>query len=137
MERKDLCLAVESRPDTTGVEGLNGIYQRGDFQKIGKFPVTAAQAVERMRNADKGALGAQTLDCFLGRQTGRNFFLDIGRQDFAACGHNFLANDDSAWVEPAGMQSTGDGVVVGDYHAVDAFLPAGDEQILRMGQAVF
>ena len=89
------------------------------------MPTAGAQFVEGVRNADESALFPESANGFLRRQIGGNLFADKSRQNFAAPGHDFLANDDQFRVQNLSRARARNRVVVGDDHAVNGFAAAG------------
>lgn len=132
-----LRLAIVACPHTAGVEDLDGVHQGGNFEQIFKVPRPAAETVERMRDADERALGAQPADGLLRGEAGRDLFGHISGQEFAAGGHDLLANDDPLGVEGVGNQRPGDGVVVGDHEAVQPASPRGADERFGRGEGIF
>ena len=130
-------LAVGSWFHAAGVEDLDGVHQRSDFQQILQFPMTAAPRVERVRHADERALAAQTFDGFSGREARRHFLGHVSSQEFAARGHDLLADDYPLGVKPLRYQRPGDGIVVGDDEAVNPPEAAGLDEGLGGGEGIW
>ena len=118
---------VRPRSHAAGIENFDGIHQRDDFQKIIQFPMTRTPRVEWVRHADERALAAQTFDGFSGREARRHFLGHVSSQEFAARGHDLLAEDDALGVELLGGYGSSDGVVVGDDEAGEAAAGGRDE----------
>ena len=55
-------LLVSAGEHAAGVEGLDGVHQVYDVEEVVDLPVPGAHAVERVRDADEGALVAQACD---------------------------------------------------------------------------
>ena len=133
---ESLRLGIVFLEQAAGVEGLDRIHQRQDAQQVGLLPVSAALDVEWVRDADEGRLGAQSSDSFLCWQAARHFLRDVSCQELAFQGHDLLADDDSLRVQRLGVQCAQDGVVVGDYHPLDALALAGCQQLFGRAQRV-
>lgn len=97
----------------------------------------AACKIEGMRDTNEGALLFQTAERFPRRQPGWDFFGEERGEDFAFCGHNFLADDDPFGGKLLRFQRAGDAVMVGDDDAVDSLAAAGSDQVSGADKGVF
>ena len=128
---------VGPRSHAAGIENFDGIHQRDDFQQILQLPMTAAPRIERVRHADERSLVAQTFDGFSGREARRHFLGHVSSQEFAARGHDLLADDYPLGVKPLRYQRPGDGIVVGDDEAVNPPEAAGLDEGLGGGEGIW
>ncbi len=89
-----------------------------------------------MRDADKGALVAQTAEGLLRREALRYQLLHEKGQQLSLGGHNFFTDNDQVWGQSLQFQRARDRVVIGDRQLVDAQGHAGLDDLFRPEQRV-
>jgi len=125
VQAREFCCAMITTGDhTTSIKYLYCIHPRGNLQQVLQIPCPASPMIKRMRDADERTLVTKTLDRFLRRESRRDFFGHIGGQDFAARGHNLLANDNQLGVKLVRSWLPEDSVVVSDNQPIQSAVAA-------------
>ncbi len=121
---------------TAGVEDLDRIHEWSNLQQVFQLPRPAAPGIKGMGDADERALKSQLLDCFPWREPGGNLRGHTGGKDFAAIGHDLLANNHQLRVQGVCGERAQDGIVVSYDDPVQPAAAGMDDEVRRGGEGI-
>jgi hypothetical protein len=112
------------------------IDERGDVQQIGEPPAPFPMSVKRMGDTYERILRAQALDRLVRRESRRDLLGHKSGQEFAAGGHDLLADDDPPGIDLLRLRGAAYRIVIGDHHAVDILADRTTHKVAGGKQAV-